>query len=102
MPIEVKACEINNIYGDLVDIQEIFGSHYKQELKVSSYKLFGAENLVKNPINFFDAVGTDFWSEFYEPSDGFTKNVKSRNFKKALGKGKMRLKIGNVFAESLG
>lgn len=57
-PIKLNALVLENVFGNQSDVIEQLKSHHTEKLKWNLLKLIGASNLLGNPMNFVNALGT--------------------------------------------
>ena len=69
-PIMLNGSEMHNIYGDISEILTHVMVQYKQSTLVQVMKIFGAIDLLGNPINLFQNVGTGVQDFFQKPIQG--------------------------------
>lgn len=72
-PLKQNALYLNNVFGDYDDVVAQLRNHHTSKLKWNVLKLIGASNLLGNPINFVNALGTGVEDFFYQPKMGFVK-----------------------------
>lgn len=48
-------------------------NHHKDRLMLNVLKFIGASNLLGNPMNFVNSLGTGVQDFFYQPREGFIK-----------------------------
>ncbi len=49
---------LNNVFGDYDDVVEQLRKHHLERLKWNILKIIGASNLLGNPMNFVNSLGT--------------------------------------------
>lgn len=64
-PIKLNALVIENIFGNQVDVIDQIRSHHMEKIKWNLLKLIGASNLLGNPTNFVNSLGTGVQDFFY-------------------------------------
>ena len=69
-PIMLNGSEMHNVRGDLGEIIALVIGQYKQATLVQVMKVFGAIDLLGNPINLFHNVGTGVQDFFQKPIQG--------------------------------
>jgi vacuolar protein sorting-associated protein 13A/C len=57
-PVKVNALLLNNVFGDYDDVVNQLRKHHMEKVKWNILKIIGASNLLGNPINFVNALGT--------------------------------------------
>lgn len=57
-PIKLNALIVENIFGDKTDVIDQIKKHHTEKLIQNILKFIGASNLIGNPINFVNALGT--------------------------------------------
>lgn len=58
---------LNNCFGDYDDVIDQLKKHHMERLKWNIFKFIGASNLLGNPMNFVNALGTGVQDFFYQP-----------------------------------
>ena len=85
----------NNIYRNTNDIMWELIDHYSKEGIRQIYKILGSTDLIGNPVNFIEGLGTGFFELVNEPRKGFLLGPKQ--FGKGLLKG-----LGGVLSGVVG
>ena len=67
-PLSLNALEIDNVYGPYNIVQEQLVGHYTSNIKSNVVKLLGSSDLIGNPVNFVNTLGTGAKEFFHEPS----------------------------------
>jgi hypothetical protein len=60
-----------NIYKNASDITWELIKHYKSQGIKQIYKILGSTDLIGNPVNFIEGLGTGFFDLVNEPRKGF-------------------------------
>ena len=84
-----------NIYKNTMDIMWDLINHYSKEGIKQIYKILGSTDLIGNPVNFIEGLGTGFFELVNEPRKGFLLGPKQ--FGKGLLKG-----LGGVLSGVVG
>ena len=84
-----------NIYKNATDIMWDLINHYSKEGIKQIYKILGSTDLIGNPVNFIEGLGTGFFELVNEPRKGFLLGPKQ--FGKGLLKG-----LGGVLSGVVG
>ena len=84
-----------NIYKNSADIMSDLIKHYSKEGIKQIYKILGSTDLIGNPINFIEGLGSGFFELINEPRKGFLLGPKQ--FGKGLLKG-----LGGVLSGVVG
>ena len=84
-----------NIYKNSYEIMWELISHYSSQGIKQIYKILGSTDLIGNPVNFIEGLGTGFFELVNEPRKGFLLGPKQ--FGKGLLKG-----LGSLFAGVVG
>lgn len=74
-PIKLNALVVENVFGNQADVIDQLKNHHTSKLKWNLLKLIGASNLLGNPMNFVNALGTGVQDFFYQPREGFTRGT---------------------------
>lgn len=72
-PIKINALVLENVFGEQSDIIELIRKHHTEKLKWNILKFIGASNLLGNPMNLVNALGTGVQDFYYEPIQGLAK-----------------------------
>ena len=92
--LQFKEIILENSYTNFNQLYSIIYDHYKRECIFQLYKIIGGIDLIGNPIQLFDSIGTGFYSLFNEPRKALLKGPK--NLGKGIGKGVSSLFSGIV------
>ena len=57
-PIKLNALVLKNVFGNYNDVVTQMRNHHTERLKWNILKFIGASNLLGNPMNFVNALGT--------------------------------------------
>ena len=57
-PLNLNALEIENVYGQQNVVKELLMAHYTSNLKSNALKLIGSTDLLGNPTDFVNTMGT--------------------------------------------
>jgi vacuolar protein sorting-associated protein 13A/C len=57
-PIKLNALIVENIFGDKNEVIDQIKKHHTEKLLQNVLKFIGASNLIGNPVNFVNALGT--------------------------------------------
>lgn len=71
--IEINGSIMNNVYGDEYQIFDSIIDNYKQGILKQIFKIFGAIDIIGNPANFLNTLGTGFKDFFQKPYKGIVK-----------------------------
>ena len=69
----LNALEIENVYGSDAVVKELLQNHYTSNLKTNLLKLIGSTDLLGNPTDFVNTLGTGARQFYYAPKEGFMK-----------------------------
>ena len=72
-PMQLNSLEIENVYGPSNVVQDQLREHYMSNIKANALRLVGSSDLIGNPTDFVNTLGTGVKSFYYEPRDGFMK-----------------------------
>lgn len=72
-PIKQNALVLKHVFGNYDDVVMQIRKHHLERLKWNLLKFIGASNLLGNPMNFVNALGTGVQDFFYQPRQGFVK-----------------------------
>eukprot|EP00347_Sterkiella_histriomuscorum_P000566 403375355 len=72
-PIKLNALVLENVFGEYDDVITQLRKHHSERFKWNILKFIGASNLLGNPSNFVNALGTGVQDFFYQPRQGFVK-----------------------------
>ena len=72
-PMKLNALEIENVYGSEAVVKEQLQNHYTSNLKSNVIKLIGSTDLLGNPTDFVNTLGTGAKQFYYAPKEGFMK-----------------------------
>lgn len=64
-PFQLNALIIENVFGDKNDVIEQIRKHHTEKLLFNILKFIGASNLLGNPVNFVNALGTGIEDFYY-------------------------------------
>ena len=84
-PISFNSIEIYDIYMEPNKIMDSLYEKYKLEAILQIYKILGSTDLIGNPVNLIDKIGTGFFELVNEPTKGLMKGPSQ--FGKGLVKG---------------
>lgn len=70
-PVKLEALEVDNIYGPSSDISAQLMDHYTANIKTNLMRVAFSTDLIGNPYNFVNTMGTGIRKFYYEPKDGF-------------------------------
>ena len=75
-PMTLNALEISNIYGTSGTVSGLLQEHYTSNMKANLLKLIASSDLIGNPTDFVNTLGTGAKQFYYEPKEGFGHDVK--------------------------
>ena len=70
-PLRLNALEIKNVYGSQAIVTEQLKQHYMSTIKSNVLKFIGSTDLLGNPTDFVETLGTGVEQFYYAPRDGF-------------------------------
>eukprot|EP00002_Diphylleia_rotans_P002614 TRINITY_DN11657_c0_g1_i1.p1 TRINITY_DN11657_c0_g1~~TRINITY_DN11657_c0_g1_i1.p1 ORF type:complete len:3169 (-),score=588.83 TRINITY_DN11657_c0_g1_i1:265-9771(-) len=88
-PVKLNALVLENPFDGPKSIFRRVRQHYKRQLVVGLYKLFGSVDLLENPFGSHMTHGNGMFDFFYEPALGIVKGPEA--FAKGLARGTMSL-----------
>ena len=98
-PIKLNALVLRNVFGNYDDVVMQIKSHHMEKLKWNLLKFIGASNLLGNPMNFVNALGTGVQDFFYQPQQGFIKGPLQGGIGIIKGTGSL---VKNTFIGTIG
>jgi len=72
-PIKLNALHLEHVFGNYNDVTSQLKAHHLDRFKWNILKFIGASNLLGNPVNFVNSLGTGVDEFFYHPRQGFVK-----------------------------
>lgn len=66
-PMKLNALEIENVFGSETVVKELLQNHYTSNLKTNALKLIGSTDLLGNPTDFVNTLGTGARQFYYAP-----------------------------------
>jgi vacuolar protein sorting-associated protein 13A/C len=72
-PIKMNALVLSNVFGEENEVSSLIKRHHVDELKRNILRFVGASNLIGNPVNFVNSLGTGVDEFFYYPREGYVK-----------------------------
>ena len=69
--MQLNALEIQNVFGSYAIINEQFYNHYTSTLKSNVLKFIGSTDILGNPTDFVNTMGTGVKQFYYAPAEGF-------------------------------
>ena len=93
-PLKFNEKIIENIYMEINEITKIFIKSYIKESIFQIYKILGSSDLIGNPVQLIEKIGTGFFEFVNEPRKGLLKGP--TQFGKGLAKGVAGLLNGVV------
>lgn len=72
-PIKMNALKLTNVFGEEAEVSSLIKGHHVDELKRNVYRFIGASNLLGNPVNFVNSLGTGVEEFFYLPREGYVR-----------------------------
>ncbi|CDW82625.1 ph domain containing protein [Stylonychia lemnae] len=69
-PIRINSLKSQNIFGTPHEIAHLLNNHYSERLKKNLFSLVGSSNILGNPTNFIQHMGTGVQDFFYKPIEG--------------------------------
>lgn len=70
-PIKLDALEIKNVYGTQTDITSQLTAHYYTNIQGNILRVLASSDLMGNPYNLVNSLGTGVKKFYYEPRNGF-------------------------------
>ena len=70
-PITLNALVIENVYGSQNVVSGLLLNHYLSNIKTNVLKLVGSTDLLGNPTDFVNTLGTGVHEFYYAPKEGF-------------------------------
>ena len=70
-PIKLDALEISNVYGTSTDINSQLTAHYYGNIQANIMRVLASSDLIGNPYNLVDNLGSVMKKFYYEPVNGF-------------------------------
>ena len=70
-PIQLNALEIENVYGSQNVVKGLLLEHYQSNLSRNVLKTIGSTDLLGNPTDFVNTLGTGAKQFYYAPKEGF-------------------------------
>ena len=70
-PIKLDALEIANVYGTSTDINSQLTAHYYGNIQANIMRVLASSDLIGNPYNLVDNLGSGMKKFYYEPVNGF-------------------------------
>jgi len=65
--MKLNALEIENVFGSETVVKELLQNHYTSNLKTNALKLIGSTDLLGNPTDFVNTLGTGARQFYYAP-----------------------------------
>lgn len=93
-PLQFKELIILNSFQTPSDLARILGINYLRQGIIQFYKVFGSIDLIGNPLELVNNLGTGVFEFFSEPAKGLIGGPKA--FVKGLGKGVKSLVAGMI------
>ena len=72
-PIKMNALVLTHVFGEDSEVTTLIKVHHTDELKRNIYRFIGASNLLGNPVNFVNSLGTGVEEFFYYPREGYVR-----------------------------
>jgi len=72
-PVRINSLALNNVFGTPNEIVFLLTTHYSERLKKNFLTLIGSSNILGNPMNFVNHMGTGVQDFFYKPIQGIVK-----------------------------
>jgi vacuolar protein sorting-associated protein 13A/C len=72
-PLRLNALAITNIFGTPNEIVFLLKNHYIERMKKNLFTIIGSSNILGNPVNFVNHLGTGVQDFFYKPIEGIVK-----------------------------
>ena len=70
-PMQLNALEIENVYGSQNVVKGLLIEHYQSNIKTNVLKFIGSTDLLGNPTDFVNTLGTGAKQFWYAPKEGF-------------------------------
>lgn len=70
-PLRINSLITTNIFGTPAEIIFLLKGHYIDRMKKNLFTMIGSSNILGNPANFVNHLGTGVQDFFYKPIEGF-------------------------------